>query len=63
MSNHQTLEEKVNATRNSEVETGSQSIANEDAAKRARRVRIIRVGLLIVFLIAAFALWRILRAS
>jgi len=62
MSNHQTLEEKVNATENSEVETGSQSTANEDAAKRTKRVRIIRVGLLILFLVVAFGLWRILRA-
>lgn len=61
MSDHKTLEEKVNATPDSNVETGTSSTENDDAAKRAQRVRIIRVGLLILLLVAAFTLWRVLR--
>jgi HlyD family secretion protein len=62
MSNHETLEEKATVSPGSEVDAGISSAENDDAAKRAKRVRILRVGLLILLLIITFTLWQILRA-
>ena len=60
MSDHQTLEEKVNA---SPAPVDERNVASEENgdAKRAKRVRIIRIGVLLLLLIGAFTLWRILR--
>ena len=60
MSDHQTLEEKVNA---SPAPVDERNVASEENgdAKRAKRVRIIRIAVLLLLLIGAFTLWRILR--
>ncbi len=60
MSDHQTLEEKVNA---SPVPVDERNVASEENgdANRAKRVRIIRIGVLLLLLVGAFTLWRILR--
>jgi HlyD family secretion protein len=61
MSEHETLEEKVNALPASAEESDTSSEEVNDLRGRTKRVRIIRIGLLIMLLVAAFTLWRILR--
>ncbi len=61
MSNHETLDEKVNEP-TSVAETDVLSTENDDATKRAKRVRIIRIGLFVLLVVTVFSLWRILRA-
>jgi HlyD family secretion protein len=61
MSDHDTLEQKVKAMPDSNVETDNLSAENDAEVRRVKRIRIIRAGVLILLLVTAFTLWRILR--
>jgi HlyD family secretion protein len=60
MSDHPTLEEKANAS-STPIEETDVSSEESGGVKRAKRVRVIRIGILVLLLIGAFTLWRILR--